>query len=86
MLSRETKFLFNKVLTALRVKEEAERAARKAAEEAEAKLKAEEEAKDVVAGEDEGEKIEAEVSHDVDDSKIATKDGGEEVVLKNEEG
>jgi hypothetical protein len=80
-LTRETKFLFNKVLTALRVKEEAERAAKKAAEEAEAKLKAEEEAKEVAAGEDEGEKIEAEVSNDGDGTKII-KD--EEIVLKAE--
>uniref|UniRef100_A0A914NH58 Hypoxia up-regulated protein 1 n=1 Tax=Meloidogyne incognita TaxID=6306 RepID=A0A914NH58_MELIC len=84
LLTRETKFLFNKVLTALRVKEEAERAAKKAAEEAEAKLKAEEEAKAVAAGEDEGEKIEAEISPEGEENKI--KEGGEEGDLKKEDG
>ncbi|CAK5078353.1 unnamed protein product [Meloidogyne enterolobii] len=80
LLTRETKFLFNKVLTALRVKEEAERAAKKAAEEAEAKLKAEEEAKAVAAGEDEGEKIEAEISPEGEETKK------EEGDLKKEDG
>lgn len=85
LLIRETKFLFNKVLTALRVKEEAERAAKKAAEEAEAKLKAEEEAKAVAAGEDEGEKIEAEVNA-AEGDEAKTKEGGDEGELKGEEG